>query len=41
MFRRRLPPDLDLTGLWDTLLAVAYVVGFVVAVQAALRRLLY
>ena len=44
MFRPRLPPDLDLTGLWDALLlaaAVAYVVGFVVAVHAALTRLFY
>ena len=44
MFRPRLPPDLDLTGPWDALLlaaAVAYVVGFVVAVHAALTRLFY
>ena len=41
MFRPRLPPDLDLTGLWDALLAaaaVAYVLGFVVALQAALNE---
>ena len=27
MFRPRLPPDLDLTGLWDALLAAAAAAG--------------
>lgn len=42
MSRNRRTPDL--AGLWDALLAVAavaYILGFVVAVQAALSRLFY